>query len=112
MQVQKFGLVDWERRGKNVAELEYVNGIYIYSEEGEVECGACGQREPATLLKIYVKQEDDEEEELTAAIARMQGEFWTWLQNACTPAWIGVVSRHHPRGLFARQNEVEFIFFN
>lgn len=101
MQVQKFGLKDWEERGKRWEELEYVDGVEVVVKRDELKYPD-GQIVTTITYKVYVKEEEDDDEEFEAFIARMQGEWTSYIENTYRLAWTGFVDWVRPRGIWFR----------
>ena len=102
MQVRKFSIEDWETRGKKWQELEYVSGIQYYAHLEEIK-GEDGQTEKTAVIKVYPDvKEEDEEEDFQALVARLQGETMAYLENTCTPLWVGFIDRWRPAGIWFR----------
>ena len=83
--------------------------IEVWYKEVTVECLKCGKFEEGLLMKVFLKDEDDEDVAFEEAVAKMQGEFWTWLENTCKVAWVGVLSPHYPEGLWFNGEKAEEI---
>ena len=106
MQVQKFGLVDWEARGKRAAELEFVSGIEILkswrTDDGLVK----------EIWRVFLKPEpeefDDEDDEIRSTddvelvIASIQGEERTYIENNYRLVYVGYFDAWRPGGIWFR----------
>lgn len=113
MQVQKFGLRDWEIRGKKASELDYVSGIEIWHAQAKTKCPKCGRKQDAIVAKIFVKQEEEDDEikvdGVDLMIAEIQGEVRAYWENTCTVAWYGVINKCNPEGVWVKEEQVNWV---
>ena len=100
MQVRKFSIEDWELRGKKWQELKYVSGIQYYTHVEETK-GEDGQTEKTVVIRVYTDTKE-EEEDFEALVARLQGETIAYIENTCTPLWVGYIDRWRPAGIWFR----------
>lgn len=110
MQVQKFGLVDWEARGQRAAELEFVSGVEILkswrTDDGLVK----------EIWRVFLKPEpeefDDEDDEIRSTedvelvIAEIQGERKTYIENNYRLVYVGYFDAWRPGGVWFRNPDI------
>ena len=106
MQVQKFGLLDWEARWKRKEELEHVNGIEIL-KSWKVDNGV-----QTEIWKVYLQPEpaefDDEDDEIRCTedvelvIAEIQGERRSYIENTYRLAYVAYFDAWRPGGIWFR----------